>query len=171
LEKANPTFSPNPAKAPWYFLGIQELILHFHPLFSAIIIPSIILFAAIFLPYFNYDTNETGIWFYSEKGKKLGINALILGASLTIIFVLLSEYIIDFTNWFIFLPEIISNGLIPFTLISSGFLFYSQYLSKNKKANMNEIIQTLFIFLLSSLFVLTLIGIYFRGEGMSLTFF
>ncbi len=171
LEKANPTFSPNPAKAPWYFLGIQELILHFHPLFSAIIIPSIILFAAIFLPYFNYDTNETGIWFYSEKGKKLGINSLILGASLTIIFVLLSEYIIDFTNWFIFLPEIISNGLIPFTLISSGFLFYFQYLSKNKKANMNEIIQTLFIFLLSSLFVLTLIGIYFRGEGMSLTFF
>ncbi|MCB0744603.1 MAG: cytochrome b N-terminal domain-containing protein, partial [Ignavibacteriae bacterium] len=42
LEKANPNFSPNPAKAPWYFMGVQELMIHFHPLFSAIIIPVII---------------------------------------------------------------------------------------------------------------------------------
>jgi quinol-cytochrome oxidoreductase complex cytochrome b subunit len=171
LEKANPNFSPNPAKAPWYFLGIQELMLHFHPLFSAIIIPLIIFFAAIFLPYINYETEETGIWFYSEKGKKLGITALILAVSLTIIFVLLSEYFIDFTNWFSFLPEIISNGLFPFALISVAFMLYYQYLSKNKKGNKNEIIQTLFVFLLTSLFVLTIIGIYFRGEGMALTFF
>ena len=171
LEKANPNFSPNPAKAPWYFMGIQELMLHFHPLFSAIIIPFMILLAAIFLPYFNYDPKETGIWFYSEKGKKLGINAVILSTSLTIIFVLLNEYLIDFTKWFSFLPEIISNGLIPFTLISIGFVFYYQYLRKKINANLNEVVQTIFIFLLTSLFILTIIGIYFRGEGMSLTFF
>ena len=92
-------------------------------------------------------------------------------ASLTIIFVLLNEYLIDFTKWFSFLPEIISNGLIPFTLISIGFVFYYQYLRKKINANLNEVVQTIFIFLLTSLFVLTIIGIYFRGEGMSLTFF
>ncbi|MCB0751880.1 MAG: cytochrome b N-terminal domain-containing protein, partial [Ignavibacteriae bacterium] len=171
LEKANPNFSPNPAKAPWYFMGVQELMIHFHPLFSAIIVPVMIFLTTIFLPYFNYDTEENGIWFYSNKGKKLGINAAIMSAMLTIIFVLLSEYIINFTNWFSFFPEIISNGLIPFTVISFGFWLYYQYLRKNKNANLNEVVQTIFIFLLMSLFVLTIIGIYFRGEGMSLTFF
>ena len=171
LEKANPNFSPNPAKAPWYFMGIQELMLHFHPFFSAIIIPFVILFASILLPYLNYETKETGIWFYSDRGKKLAISAVILSASLTIIFVILSEYLIDFTKWFSFLPEIISNGLIPFTLISIGFVFYYQYLRKKINANLNEVVQTIFIFLLTSLFVLTIIGIYFRGEGMSLIFF
>ena len=37
--KANPGLSPNPTKAPWYFMGIQELLLHFHPLFSLFVIP------------------------------------------------------------------------------------------------------------------------------------
>jgi len=39
LEKANPAYSMNPTKAPWYFAGVQELLMHFHPLFSAFIIP------------------------------------------------------------------------------------------------------------------------------------
>ncbi|MCB0743614.1 MAG: hypothetical protein KDC67_06905, partial [Ignavibacteriae bacterium] len=62
-------------------------------------------------------------------------------------------------------------GLIPFTILSIGLVLYYQYLRKNKNANLNEVVQTIFIFLLMSLFVLTIIGIYFRGEGMSLTFF
>ncbi|MCB9250617.1 MAG: hypothetical protein H6613_19810 [Ignavibacteriales bacterium] len=87
-----------------------------------------------------------------------------MSALLTIIFVLLSEYIINFTNWFSFLPDIISNGLIPFTILSIGLVLYYEYLRKNKNANLNEVVQTIFIFLLMSLFVLTIIGIYFRGK-------
>ncbi len=171
LDKANPNFSPNPAKAPWYFLGVQELMLHFHPLFSAIIIPITVLIFLIFLPYFDYDSVHNGTWFYSDKGKKLGINAIILSVVFSIVFVLLNEIVIDFTNWFSFLPEIISNGLFPFLIIIIWFTIYYHYLIKNKKANKNEIVQTIFIFLLTSLFIFTIIGIFFRGEGMSLILF
>ena len=38
-EQANPGLSPNPAKAPWYFLGFQEMLLHLHPLFAICVVP------------------------------------------------------------------------------------------------------------------------------------
>ena len=44
---ANPDVSPNPAKAPWYFLGIQELLLHYHPLIGTIVIPLLALIALV----------------------------------------------------------------------------------------------------------------------------
>ena len=48
--KANPGLSPNPTKAPWFFIGIQEMLIHFHPLFAAWVIPLLIALALIILP-------------------------------------------------------------------------------------------------------------------------
>jgi hypothetical protein len=56
--KANPGLSPNPTKAPWYFAGIQELLLHFHPLFAVWIVPMLIIASLIAWPYFTYDSNR-----------------------------------------------------------------------------------------------------------------
>ena len=67
-EAANPAHSPNPAKAAWYFMGFQELLLHFHPVFGAIIIPGIGLLALILLPYLDQDMEHVGVWFRSAGG-------------------------------------------------------------------------------------------------------
>ena len=169
LDKANPNVSPNPAKAPWYFLGIQELMLHFNPLFSAIIIPLSITGLLIILPYFIYDTGENGKWFYSEKAKQLAIQAFASSVIITISYILLDEYLFKPYNILNFLPDLISNGLIPFIIILTGFTIYIKYLGLTKKANKNEIVQTIFVFIAVSFLVLTLVGIFFRGEGMALT--
>lgn len=66
---ANPAHSPNPAKAAWYFMGFQELLLHFHPVFGAIIIPGLGLLALLVLPYLDQDMDTVGIWFHSIKGR------------------------------------------------------------------------------------------------------
>ncbi len=50
-EVANPTVTPNPEKAPWYFAGLQELLAHFHPLIAGVLIPAAILIGLIALPY------------------------------------------------------------------------------------------------------------------------
>ena len=70
LEKANPAYSMNPTKAPWYFDGVQELLMHFHPFFAAFIIPvSVVVFFA-WIPFLKYDEAPNGHWFISQKGKK-----------------------------------------------------------------------------------------------------
>ena len=171
LDKANPNVSPNPAKAPWYFLGIQELMLHFNPIFSAILMPLSIIGLLIFIPYFIYDTGENGKWFYSDKAKLLAIQAFSVSVIVTITYILLDEYLFKPSNILIFLPDFISNGLIPFIIILSGFIVYRKFLGVTKKANKNEIVQTIFVFIATSFLVLTLVGIFFRGEGMALSIF
>ena len=50
---ANPTVTPNPEKAPWYFAALQELLAHFHPLIAGVLIPGAILLGLVALPYID----------------------------------------------------------------------------------------------------------------------
>jgi quinol-cytochrome oxidoreductase complex cytochrome b subunit len=60
-ERANPFFSPNPAKAPWYFMGLQELLIHFHPFFAVVVLPLTVLTAALWLPFIKRgDASASG---------------------------------------------------------------------------------------------------------------
>ncbi|NJL93167.1 MAG: DUF4405 domain-containing protein [Anaerolineae bacterium] len=58
---ANPNDPPNPTKAAWYFMGVQELLLHFHPTFGAFIIPAFTVVALVALPYLPEDAPAEGI--------------------------------------------------------------------------------------------------------------
>lgn len=171
LEKANPNISPNPAKAPWYFMGIQELILHLHPLFSAIIIPLTVLIAALLIPYFNYHSEDNGRWFYSDRAANIGLKTVLFSFVITFLLVVIDEYVIDLETSLNFLPSIISNGFIPFGIMIFFFYAFYKYLRNSKKLNNNEVVQTIFIFVISSFLVLTFIGIMLRGEGMALKLF
>src|SRR6266849_7304946 len=59
---ANPLVTPNPAKAPWYFLGLQELLHYFPPLVAGIIIPTLVVIALVVIPYFNINVWGEPIW-------------------------------------------------------------------------------------------------------------
>ena len=59
LQLANPNQTPNPSKAPWYFLGLQELLTMFHPMVAGVTIPGIALFALILAPYIDRNPSNT----------------------------------------------------------------------------------------------------------------
>src|SRR5690349_23721538 len=59
---ANPLLTPNPAKAPWYFLGLQELLHFFPPFVAGILIPTLVVIALIVIPYFNVNIEGEPIW-------------------------------------------------------------------------------------------------------------
>jgi len=170
LDKANPAFSPNPAKAPWYFEGIQELMLHFHPLFASILIPLLIVTVLIFLPYFKYDFQKSGVWFLSDKGKQTSKFSAIVGLIITPTLILIDESFMDISTTIESVPAAISNGLIPFLIILILLAGYFQFVKKKFKTNKSETIQSVFVLILVIFIVLTVTSIVFRGEGMALTF-
>jgi quinol-cytochrome oxidoreductase complex cytochrome b subunit len=65
-ELANPKVTPNPAKAPWYFLGLQELV-HYSAFLGGVVFPFIIVVGLIVLPYLDRDGVDSGIWFSARR--------------------------------------------------------------------------------------------------------
>jgi quinol-cytochrome oxidoreductase complex cytochrome b subunit len=166
--KANPGLSPNPTKAPWYFVGLQELFLHLHPLFAVWIIPIMIFGSLVALPYLKYESNMDGQWFFSPKGLKMGIVAAVTALVLVPLIILCSEYLIDFSVWLPHVPGSVTNGLLPLILIISGVVGFYTAIKKWYSATNNEAAQAVFILLFVSWIILTIIGYWFRGPGMAL---
>jgi quinol-cytochrome oxidoreductase complex cytochrome b subunit len=164
---ANPAHSPNPAKAAWYFMGFQELLLHFHPVFGAIIIPGLGLLALFLLPYLDQDMDTAGIWFRSLKGRWLAGVGFAIGVLGTVGFVLLDEYWLDLPGWLPFLPGSISNGWVPLAALSLFVIGFHEIVKASGSRNC-EARQAVFTLLLASFITLTVVGIFFRGEGMAL---
>ena len=167
-ELANPDQSPNPAKAPWYFMGIQELLLHSHPMVAALIIPLLVLTALFILPYLDADLDSVGIWFRSHKGRRMGLAAAGIGLIVTPLLVIADETMLDFVGWLPSLPTIISNGVVPLAIILLLLIGFFDGMKKYFRASNCETIQATFILLLVAFIMLTIIGIWFRGPGMAL---
>ena len=167
-ERANPSFSPNPAKAPWYFMGLQELLIHFHPFFAIVVFPVTVLAAACWLPYIKLKDSNQGIWFLSDKGIRSAKVALASGFVFTVLFIGASELLPDPELLLPSVPSLVTKGLIPFAILAATLYYFLKFIRRKFSLNRSEIIQSVIILMIVSYTVLTLTGIFFRGEGMNL---
>jgi hypothetical protein len=167
-DPANPGMSPNPAKAPWYFMGFQELLLHLHPLFAVLIVPVLGVFALLSLPYLRYDVDASGVFMVSSKGRWAALVAALLALILTPLWVLLDANGLGPGQWFPGLPGVIGNGLIPASLLLGTVAAFYLVLRRVSAATRNEAVQAVFVLAAVGFLVLTLTGVWFRGAGMSL---
>jgi quinol-cytochrome oxidoreductase complex cytochrome b subunit len=168
-EPANPGLSPNPTKAPWYFAGLQELLMHFHPLFAICIIPFFFSIALLSIPYLRYETDPVGIWFRSRNGRRSGIIALLTGLIVTPVLIIVDDMLIEPAKWFSGMSPIVSNGLIPCVLITFAVMAFYILMKRRFMFSKSEAIQTTSILLVTAFVVLTVTGAWFRGEGMELS--
>src|SRR5216684_3477347 len=76
-EPANPTKTPNPSKAPWYFLGLQEMLVYFDPWIAGVVLPSLIIVGLMVIPY--VDINPKGNGYYTWKERKFAISTFVFG--------------------------------------------------------------------------------------------
>src|ERR1700723_2979640 len=76
-EPANPNVTMNPAKAPWYFLGLQEMLVYFDPWIAGVVMPTLIIIGLIVIPYI--DTNPLGSGYYTWKQRKFAIGTFLFG--------------------------------------------------------------------------------------------
>ncbi len=166
-ELANPSHPPNPAKAAWYFMGLQELLLHMHPL-AAMALAGIGFLAILFVPRLDKNAEDIGIYFRSGIGKWVAALAALLGVGLTPLLVLLDEWYIDLPALFPSWPTLISNGFLPLLLTLIGLFIIYTLLRRGGKLTHSESLVGVFTFVFVSLIVLTFIGVFFRGSNMAL---
>jgi len=162
---ANPGMSTNPAKAPWYFVGFQELQLHFHPLFAVVVIPALLVVALLSIPYLRYGAEQSGPWFLSETGRRAGLLGATVGLMLTPALIVIDELVLQPGSG---LPTVFGRGVVPLVLLAVGLAGLRTVLLRRFEVSKAELVQTLFIFFLVVLAVLTVIGVWFRGPGMAL---
>jgi len=166
-ELANPGASPNPAKAAWFFVGLQELLLHMHPT-AAIGLVGIISAFIFLIPLLDRSGEDIGLYFRSKKGKWIAFLAAFLSIDLVVALVLLDEYRLDFASTFSDLPLSISYGLIPVAIALLSLLIFYGLSRVMFKANHSEALMGVFTFIVIALVALTIIGVVFRGPNMVL---
>ena len=152
-ELADPLLTPNPAKAPWYFLGLQELLHYFPPVVAGVLIPGIVVMALIAIPYFRINIEAEGLW-ARNRTQRLRIA--------TAVVTLFSLFLLTFHVYVALAP----------TLLVAAFMFYSAT-ERPSPGRLHRWLASkplsfwiMSWFLLSSA-VLTLIGTFFRGPGWS----
>ena len=151
---ANPTNTPNPAKAPWYFLGLQEMLHYFPPVVAGVLIPGLLVIALIVIPYFDINIEAEG-FFLKNRKNRLRLSMIVAGA-LTIFLGLFDVYVA-------LVPTVLIAGLLLLAALSSPESpnRFRRYLALRP---ISWWIMTWFLF---ELIVLTAVGTYFRGPGWS----
>ena len=76
-QPANRAVTPNPSKAPWYFLGLQEMLVYFDPWLAGVVLPSLIIVGLIAIPYI--DKNPKGNGYYTFAERKVEITMFLFG--------------------------------------------------------------------------------------------
>jgi quinol---cytochrome c reductase cytochrome c subunit, bacillus type len=150
---ANPLLTPNPAKAPWYFLGLQELLHYFPPLVAGIVIPGLVVVALVVIPYFNVNIKGEPLW-AADRSRRFVIFMLSVGVLL--IFLALYQ------AWTVLAPTVIIAGL---AVVSFLLLETPQRLVRFLRTRpLSWWVMTWFI---AVALTLTVVGTFFRGPGWS----
>jgi len=164
---ANPGLSPNPTKAPWYFAGIQELLMHFHPSF-ALLIAAALTFGAFYLPYLNYREAPAGVWFASVNGRRTARVAAVAAAVATPLAVVLDKSAVDFAAMMPGWPQAFSIGVVPTALFIAVVAGLYVLMKRKFQASRLEAVQAVFVFMAVGWAILTVACVFFRGQGMKL---
>jgi len=150
---ANPLLTPNPAKAPWYFLGLQELLHFFPPFVAGILIPTLVVLALVVIPYFHVNIQAEAIW-ARRPSQKLMI--------VVITVIVLLAFLAGFHAWTIFAP----------TVIVAALLFFSYTTREGQKGWLQALATKPLSWWVMTWFIavaicLTVVGTFFRGPGWS----
>jgi hypothetical protein len=147
---ADPTNTPNPAKAPWYFLGLQELLHYFPPVVAGVLIPGLVVTAIVVIPYFRVNLENRGFLEGSSRRQMT-----LLTTFTAAIVALLGAWRV----WAVMVPTLL---LYSAMVLSSLPLCPPSWRRRLVRVTLSDWIMTWFVVVAV---ILTLIGTFFRGPG------
>ena len=162
-ERANTDFAENPAKSPWYFLGIQELV-SYSAFAGGVIIPVLFLVFLISIPYMDREERNIGIWFSGRAGRKLTWQSLGFSLISTILFVIILVRYGWFRDWFPDIPQVVIMLVNPATLSALFYILWAVGIRRKTGSSRMSAI-ALFTCTMTGFIIYTAIGIWFRGPN------
>jgi menaquinol-cytochrome c reductase cytochrome b/c subunit len=150
---ANPMQTPNPAKAPWYFLGLQELLHYFPPVVAGVLIPTLVIIALVIIPYFNVNVEAEGVWMHNRRTRLQIFSAALLALIL---------FLLAFDVYAVLAPTLLIGACMLLAALQPIRVTPMQRWLTSRP--LSFWIMTWFLITAS---ILTAIGTFFRGPGWS----
>ena len=173
-DHSNQDRTPNPSKAPWYFLHLQELLLHMNAALAGVVVPGVWIGFMMIIPYLDRSRSGTGIWFTNEKGKAIAKFSAVFAAILTAALVAMDYFLkkAGYAEWATAnLPGgklIIPDVVIPLSIMLALPVVLVLILKRLYDADAREWLIGIWTGFLATYLVLTFIGTSMRGPGMDL---
>lgn len=173
-EMANPNQTPNPAKAPWYFLNLQEMLLHMDPALAGIIVPTLALGGIAAIPYIDRSPLGVGILGTSAKGRQIIGFTAVFTSVILIGLILLDEASGRTGLWMnavindLGLPELVAGMFMPAAIIAFFIGLLVVLVKQIFRPTTRELIIALYTGFFVTYWLLAIIGTSFRGPGQDL---
>lgn len=162
-ELANPAVPENPAKAPWYFLGLQELV-SYSAFMGGVGIPTLVLLGLALIPYLDREKQEIGRWFDNEQGKRVARSSFIYAAVVVVGMLIFTVNFGWLRDWFPQIQQVVITFVNPGTVLVVFFVAWSFYcMIKNNSIRMGAI--AIFTCFLVAYVILTYFATYHRGPN------
>jgi hypothetical protein len=166
-ELANPIVTTDPAKAPWYFMGLQELLEHMHPTVAGVLIPTIAVLFLIAIPYLDQAREGAGQWWPTAREKRITFGTALYALVAMSAYVLLDNAFPVRELLREVLPPLLVQAILPLAIMGVLVVIPALVVWRSR-ASIRELMLTLFTMLLVSAIVLTITGFFFRGPGFKL---
>ncbi|MDA0989422.1 MAG: hypothetical protein O3A51_01550 [Verrucomicrobia bacterium] len=129
-EPANPTLAPNPSKAPWYFLALQEMLVYFDPWLAGVVFPTVIIVGLMAIPYLDTDSSSSG--FFSFSNRKLFVSLFCFGWLLLWVYLIIVGTFMRGPNWNFFGPfeQWDIHKVVPMNNINLSQVFWIKLLGR-----------------------------------------
>lgn len=166
-ELANPNQTTDPAKAPWYFMGLQEMLEHGHPTLMAVAFPTLMLLFVLAIPYIDHSRQGAGRWFTNRRGARLALKTAIYALIVMPAFILLDNSFPPRELLRGIVPDLVAQALVPGLILTIIVLLPLVVLARSNPSA-REVVLVMFTMLIVSAAVFTLTGFFFRGPGFEL---
>lgn len=166
-EIANPTLTTNPAKAPWYFIGLQELLEHMHPVVAGVLLPTVLVVFLFVLPYLDNDPSGAGRWFTSARGKRITLYSAIYTLIVMPLLIFADNTFNMRESLRSVTPEFVAQIFLP-ALILTVVAWLPALILLLRHATAREVLLALFTVMIVAAVVFTLSGFFLRGPGFQM---
>lgn len=162
-EQANPMLPENPAKSPWYFVGVQELV-SYSGFAGGVVVPLLFIIFLVSVPLKDREDHHIGVWFSGSFGKKISLYSMIFAFMFTVALLFVNVKYGWLADWIQDFPQHIIIVVNPGTLLAFAYVMWS-YLIWRKHKSTRYAATALFTCAVIGLILLTAVGYWFRGPN------